>query len=424
MIYIKESDSYFRYHTNETGKLICTSKDKSECIILHKISKEFDAVISTDEKIHFVLQGLDGELLYLKKEMNTWKKYSILKSRNGLQKISGIKLAVSGDILCAFYIINHLGKNLLVKHVFSVEDLFKEPEVLGVCKANRDFVMCNSTGGQTFVIFTDEDNNLQKIIFNANFDTLKDEKLNFEPDMLMFNAICKDGEFYYVYTVPRKGSIALVFCNENYIDLTKIITFGIARNSTLQILFNGNNLFVQWEENGTIMQAESGDFGKKFSKPKTLGTECHFAKIRHTGTDDLICNKCAVYNMSPYFYRQKVSTQTKIKGAGSSLNNNGYYKNDISSDVSNKQILVRLDELKSDINQMGKNIANMCSFLEDIKIYKNTAHEITPLIPPNQSEHNFKKENVGEIDEDNVKLFESTHIDTVLPENKDYSLEG
>ena len=139
MIYIKTNNSYLKYHVTRDGKFICTQADGSESVILYDVSDEFDGVISEDGREHFIIQGLNGELVYLNKENDTWKKYNIFKSRKGVRKISEIKLTLFRDMLCAFYIMEYTGKNLLIRHLFSVNDLYREPEVLNITDKRKDF---------------------------------------------------------------------------------------------------------------------------------------------------------------------------------------------------------------------------------------------------------------------------------------------
>ncbi|MBO7289731.1 MAG: hypothetical protein J6V03_07075 [Clostridia bacterium] len=126
LIYINENNLYTKYYISSDNRLMCQDKAGNENMILADISNEFDA-ISKDGVLHFVLQSSGGELLYLKKEDDTWRKFDILKSRRGIKRIHKIRLAKHQNKLCAFYIMEHNGQNLFVKHRFSTEKLYEEP---------------------------------------------------------------------------------------------------------------------------------------------------------------------------------------------------------------------------------------------------------------------------------------------------------
>ena len=417
MIYIKEGSTYFKYHLSDDNRLICTEKGKSEYAILHDISGEFDGIITPDNNIHMILQNLSGDLLYLKKESETWKKFSILKTRKGIQKISCIRIASSENTLCAFYVISHQGKNLLVKHVFSCENMFAEPEVIGVIGGRPDFVLADEYQKETAVIYKTADGEYIKQKFDKNFKICESRKLNLEPGILMLNAIFVNEKLYFVYTVQRKNSVALVFCTDNQADSVKIITFGIARNSAAQIIFKDGFLIIQWNENGTILQSDSSDDGKTFSKPKHLSGECRFAKIRQPKPEtSLICNVCAVYNMEPYVYHSSHSKAISKKDVTKPLNTNKHSSKEFDANITNEHILKKLNEIQSEIDKMEKNLIKACAFLEDVKIFKFKAeHPHNKTDAPATLQAQISTD-IGEINEDNLKLFENTDIDTILPD--------
>ena len=140
MIFIKEDYEYHKYYVSDDARLICTDEKSNESMILADVSNEYDAISDTNGIIHFVMQGQNGELVYLKKENKQWKKYHIFKSKNGLKKLHNIVLKNSGNKLCAFYVMEHKGKKLLVRHRFSADKLYEEPVVLDITDGKRRIV--------------------------------------------------------------------------------------------------------------------------------------------------------------------------------------------------------------------------------------------------------------------------------------------
>lgn len=417
LIYIKEGDTYHTYHISDDGRLISTSADGAESILLYDMSPEFDGIITEDKIVHLVLQGVNGELIYLKKEQGTWRKYSIIKSKKGIQKISNLRLICHGATLCVFYVMSHKGKNLVVKHIFSEDDMHIEPEVLGLCDSIRSFDICTDKEKQTSIIFKNPFGEHYRIIINKEFIKLKEEKLPAEDEVLGISTIYFKNELYIAYTSPRKNSTALVVCSEKNMFRGKIVTFGIARNCTPHIIFNKEKLVVQWEENGVIMQSESKDLAENFSKPLSLGGECNFSKIRHAyDAKEPDCNICAAYNGKPYFSHQKSFVQNNLKVEKKEMPESGYIKNQIVPEIDTEKILTKLEEIKKDILKMSLSLTDINTVLDSLKNQKSTKPDTYKLTEPKYTNQGLSGDDIGEIDEENIKLFERTDIGTVLPD--------
>lgn len=416
MIYIKEHNTYNKYHITDDGRLICTDKTGAESAILYDISGEFDAAISNEGNLHFVLQGLNGELIYLQRKNNTWKKYNIFKSRRGLRRIYGIRLAISKDLLCAFYIMEYTGKNLMVKHVFSPSELYMEPEVIDLTDGRRDFCICQNENGETHLIFRDETGVRKNYIFDTDFKLKKAAPCSIDSEALSVRAAFVQNELAFVFTLPRKNSTAIAFCKADNPDDIKIITFGVSRNCIPHIIVSKEFTAVQWEENTAVMQALSDDGGNTFSKPKSPGMSCRLYSTRQSADSVIKCDMCAMYNNYPYIAGTDIHKKYQSKGDAQSMNYN-QQKNDIVNESYCKEILSKLKEIDDDISKMSKNLESVCSFLDELKEYaaKDEMGQIT-IVSDEDNKSALSGEDIGEIDEDNIKLFESTDICEVLPD--------
>lgn len=410
MIYIKTNNSYLKYHVTRDGKFICTQADGSESVILYDVSDEFDGVISEDGREHFIIQGLNGELVYLNKENDTWKKYNIFKSRKGVRKISGIKLTLFRDMLCAFYIMEYTGKNLLIRHLFSVNDLYREPEVLNITDKRKDFCICQNLNGDTYLFFKNEKGKWANYVFSENPAHKDLSVFEIEDGASNLCAASVNNEIYLTYTAQRGNSTALLFCSEKNPNDVKTITFGISKNCRPKIVTYDEFTCIQWSENGGVMQADllKGDI---FNKPKPLGVPGAIAQIRELCASSLKCRSCAVYNMYPYI-RGKSILKSKLNKGEPAVN----FKNDIINDKYSKEILSKLNEIESDIDTMGKNLEDMCLFLSELQGFKHEIDNTEISIAKTEKKDALSGDDVGEIDENNIKIFESTDIDSVLPE--------
>ncbi len=409
MIYINKGNSYTKYYITRDGRLICMENDGTEQVLLYDVSDEFDACISEDGNEHFIIQGLNGELIYLKKEKDTWKKYCIFKSRRGVKKISGIKLIQRDKFLCAFYIMEHTGRNLLIKHLFSAEDLYREPEVLSLTDKRKDFSVCENDMGEIHLFYKNEKGKWTEYIFQKDGTQKSTEELPIEEGILNLCGAFIKNELCFLYTVQRGKNNALVFARKNNLNDFKTVTFGISKTCRPEIISYDEFICIQWSENGAVMQSDINE-NSGFTKPKPIGVPGVIARIRENKDSGLKCQSCAVYNKYPYIPGRLFSRK---ENKGDDRMN---IKNDIINDKYSKEIINKLKEIEADIQTMGKNLDDMCLFLSELQDFKNNISNPEISIAHNETKTALSGGDVGEVDEKNIKLFESTDIDSVLPE--------
>ena len=99
----------------------------------------------------------------------------------------------------------------------------------------------------------------------------------------------------------------------------------------------------------------------------------------------------------------------------SKVNNYSHINKEINGNVTNEELLKNLNEIKGHIDQMEKSLIGICSFLEDLKTFKHNA-ENANVFAQSKAATNLTGQDIGEIDNDNVKLFESTDIDDIMPD--------
>lgn len=417
MIYIKSGDIYLKYHVTDDNRLICTDKNGTESLILTDVSNEFDAYKDMRGNTHFLLQGSSGELIYLKNEPDTWKKYSILKSRKGIKKIHSIRLIKNENYLCAFYIMEHDGNRLMIKHRFSENNLYEEPEVLGINDGKRNFSLC-VCDSEYHLYYRDSENGTREFIMDDKFNIINTVSSRFNNEILAINTAYINKTIYAVCTVPKKMSTAMIFFDTKNEDKAKIITFGISRNCSPEIISAEGCIIIQWEENGSVMQTESYDLGESFSKPHLAGRQCVFADVRQNAKETpVFYGKCAIYNSIP-----NVSYNKNMQNNKAGINMNSSYKrseNHKFNEVSSEFITQKLQAIENDIGELGKTLDEMCKFLDRLTEFKNNIDNdfnITQKETSNTA--TLSGEDIGEIISDNVKLFENTDIDEILPDKE------
>lgn len=403
MIYINENDTYLKYYTSDDDRLICADSQGNEISVLENVSGEFDAVCADGKSIHFILQGTGGELIYLFKQNNNWKKYNLFKSRKGVKKISNIRLFNHGNYLCAFYIMDHNGKKLLIKHRFCLDNLYEEPTVLGATDIKGSYSVCQSKNG--FILIYKNENSTWVAVYAGNeFAKTESRILNLDENIIRIKTIAVHGKIYVCALVARNNSAMLEFFDMELNSDRKIISFGLARTCVPEIIYCEERLYIQWEENSSVIEVYSDDCGKNFSKPSRTRNACTLAPVRQA-ENICISDRCAVYNFSPC-----IKKDSKTKRSAPAINNfNADYTTDSSI------LLERLKSIESDIDKLGKTLIEMCSYLEILKsLNRSDNSESIEASIQNGTTTN----DVGEINAENMKLFESTDIDSVLPEAK------
>jgi hypothetical protein len=414
MIYIKEDEGFKRYYIRADGRLMCERKNGEEEIILSDISNEFDAAVQ-NACLHFVLQGSGGEVIYLKKEDNTWRKFDILKSRKGIKKIHQIRLMASENKLCAFYIMEHNGQNLFVKHRFSTDSLYEEPEVMGVCNEGKIYSVSETYDG-FILFFKDADGVIRRVLLDKDY-TLKDiEDCGFKNEILTINTLFYKGTTYALCTVRRKNSAALIFFDTENEANAKIVSFGMAKNCVAEMIASKDTITAIWEENGGIIFSQYIIGNSSFSKPKPFGKGYRLFKIRPCTTAGYtFSGKCTFYNYLPQIPGHDFRKESQNIQRGNNMNSNSSEGRNIKP-IDNDVIIEKLKEIEKRIDNMGNTLKDMCSFLDKLTDFKKDAD----MTYENYDENNIiaeiaEKENLGEINMENVKLFENTDIDSVLP---------
>ena len=413
LVYINENGIYIRYYIRDDGRLMCLKKNGEENMILPDVSDEFDA-IQKDGCLHFIMQGTSGELIYLKKENDTWRKFDILKSRRGIKKIHSLRLLAGQNKLCAFYIMEHGGQNLFVKHRFSDDMLYEEPEVMGICSEGKMYSLSETEDG-VVLFFKDCEGVFKKIITDKDFNIKSIEECNFKNEILTINTLFFDGTLYALCTVKRKNSTALIFFDIQNEDDARLISFGMPKNSIGEMIASNGKITAFWEENGGIIYSQYIMGDNSFSKPRPLSRTYKMERIRGCGNNEYIFSgKCAFYNFSP-----QIPGGLKKEISDSQRRNNMNPLNSDNKNIKPKDndfILEKLKKIEADIDRMGNSLKEMCVFLDKLSDFKK---ETERPIDINQTDGVFAEitsgENLTQINEENMRLFESTNIDEVLP---------
>lgn len=412
LVYINENGEYTRYYIRDDNRLMCMRKNGAENMILPDVSDEFDA-IAKDGCLHFIMQGTGGELVYLKRENDTWRKYDILKSKRGIKKIHALRLIAIQNRLCAFYIMEHGGQNLFVKHRFTANMLYEEPEVLGICNEGKIYSVSETESG-CVLFFKDIEGVFKKVISDRDFNIKSIEECRFKNEISTINTLFFEGSLYALCTVKRKNSTALVFFDTQNEDDAKLISFGMPKNCTGEMVASNGKITALWEENGGIIYSQYIIGDNSFSKPRPLASAYRISRIREADASEWkFSGKCAFYNFLPQipggFKKENLNSQRRTNM------NSGNFENKSIKPKDNDFLLEKLKKIEEDIVKMGNSLKEMCVFMDRLTEFKKEAEKIPEL---SQNDGVFAEipnsESLTQINEENMRLFENTDIDEVL----------
>ena len=404
------------YRADSRYRMIQTDNHENKSIILENITPVFDGLADETGTKHFAVQTGDGGLVYLKSEGGEWRKYEIFRSKSKLTPISSIILTRGSGCLCAFYCMNHNGKNLLVRHCFSANSLYVTPYVEDILDARADFHVSHTRSGFT-LFYRDVSGKRCKISYTSDYRRTAHERNISAEDIFHLRTSVTECGLHYAYTAHKKGYTAILYKGPDDSASPKVITFGITRNCIPHICTCENEIFIQWEENGRIMQSESHDGGLHFSVPATLNTACRFAALR-TGIFENTqrIDVCAVCYREISVRKLICSSQPHfLKKENYDMNKSNIYRDFEDTTF----FMKKLSEIEAEISHIGTELDKACCFLEKLIEFKNetTNDTYTKPIRALQTPTDTISDNadIGEKDENNIRLFESLDPDTTTP---------
>lgn len=408
------------YAVDSGKRFTQTDKDGNRNIILENVSDVFDGLADRNLSKHFAIQTTDGSLLYLRHQNNEWKKYELLRSKSKVSTIKNIILAEGANLMCAFYCMEHNGKNLLICHRFSSSEPHLTPDVVDILDIRADFCVWASEEG-CILSYRDLSGRRLARAYDPYFRHLPHPLHLPDEDIFSLRSASSDSLSYHAYTTARKGYTAIMFWDPKS-DFPKVITFGVARNCIPFISIIQGRIFIQWEENGFIMQSESLDNGNTFSSPSAKGKNYEFMRWRSLvpggqyGMDVWAINKDESYAISR-------DMNYNHKERNNKMNSANIYRNFENTDFFKK----KLSEIENDVALIGRNLEKMCTFLERLTEFKKETSEDTYTKPfvnmPNEKTDALSGNDIGEIDADNIRLFEAMNPDDDSVVSKEFIQE-
>ncbi|MBE7050558.1 MAG: hypothetical protein E7394_07315 [Ruminococcaceae bacterium] len=406
---ITSNQSSLCFFTDEKSNFVMSSDDNDSMIIMENAGCEFDGICDKRGILHFLIQDNNGTLFYIRYDNKIWKKYNLLSSKEKKNSISHIHLLSSGNSLCAFYVMEHQGKFMLIKHMFSPDNLRITPSVIDLVDFRKDFCICTHPDGSTHLYYRNAGGKRRETIFDKYFSISSSVDLYDNDDTYVMKVVNSGASVICASICARKNHTALIFKKD---DTEKIITFAIARNAQLSMCAKNDLIDIYWQEGNFIMHSESKNGGKDFSKPKFFKSEKGFFKYKKTGDmpglykSEYICKNDIDSKPSSERYLTNQNKYIK-KGVNTIL------KNDIYHDMDSSQFLQKISQIEKDVERIGIGVDKICIFLDRlVQFKKDTENPMRSFSVPD-------KNNIGVKNEDNIKLFENMSIDDAIKDNSD-----
>ncbi len=418
-LYVNTGNTIKKYYV-KSANLIMSHDSETEKTILENVSDEFDGICDSEGREHFLIQDITGGLVYLKYDKGVWKKYNIFVNKEKKQKISSVYLAESFGTLCGFYAMEHSGSVMLVRHIFSEDNLYGVPVVVDLLDTKRDFCLCTNKNGNICLFYRSSKGQRMMTELDRDFSTISSGNFMADKNIFSMCAINNGFNTFIAYTEPRKNVLSLIFNSLDENDNEKIITFAVSKNCDISLFAKNESITLRWTENDTVMESVSTNGGESFSKPRIIARSKNFDRMREKGIKPGIYFDKILYDASFRLEGTAGNHNKKISEPNNSERNNKMSVNNYlarSYSTENLQITAMLGEIVSEVEKMGKNLEDMCSFLDKLISFKEEA-SITPFKVSEKDEDlefTITNSEIGETNDENIKKFENMSIDDVLP---------
>ncbi len=146
----------FRSKENE---LLCRRIEDGEMsenaeVLADITDADFDAVIDKGDTLHVVTGSRNGDVIYLRKIDNVWKKAAFLKLRKEFcTKAESFFMFKTEEGILVIYVISYDGRKTLCRQ--SVSDKIDTPIVLAELDDNSPIFVCQNNSGDIFALYTD-----------------------------------------------------------------------------------------------------------------------------------------------------------------------------------------------------------------------------------------------------------------------------
>lgn len=399
-VLICEKNSKDRIITvNSSNELLYTVRNEKTEIIYKNVSSDFDVISEGNGNIHIVIVSLTGALLYLRYSADGWKKYTVLDSRGSGKRINGVRLLNINGRINAFYCIEYESRMMLIHHIFDAADMSREPSVVDYVGLRCAYSVCTDDSFNIHIVFSGENSRLKYMIFSNSQKRYTACDVAPDDEIRAVSCVCVGGGICTAY-LSREREYNVISCFRSDTGEKHTVGFGVDAISEPCIFSDGSSVYVQWCEKGYAFECSAGgDF--KFGKTQSLGQTSGILRLRSSVSSEMrLIDKCAASLVKRPMMSAKEVFDKILEGAvggfepvGSQVQkyareNENFIKDSFREDLYSG-LEIRISDLENRLDALVK-------FLDSR--------------PSDKAEERPHLDDVGETDEENVKLFNSIDV--------------
>ncbi len=395
------------------GRLCYSTNGAPKQILQADMGGGFDIITDGVGHFHLVLQSTDGSLIYLTYDFTNWKKYVILKSKSNRSIMSRFKMfSVENRIHC-FYVLTINDKSMLVHHVFSPTEQSATPQVIDYVDSAKSISIAADGKGALHIFFFDASGKFNYKLLRRG--KAEDCRLETEDDIKSVCCICDDA-IHLLYTAKIKNYYTLIYYSLSAKE-RKIISFSDSNISEIHIFTKGKNLFLQWRERTRCYQCTSSDGGNSFKKPVhiTEGRGRRTETVGIRGEQNPLCHgadRCIALTDGE---RINPMNAAEIKPISRTVRNTS---KENSYNIIDGEYSDRLKQMQSKIRENEKELVRLNTIISSLsEKISAIAKSAAASPPPVQQMRTGDSGDIGDINEENYKLFNNTDIDDVEFDN-------
>lgn len=374
-------------------------KDGEERYLLSDgISPVFDATVDALGFVHIAAVSAAGDIVYFGYDFSSWKKYTVMSDRSGNARIKSLRIICISGRLNLWYSFEYDDKKLLTHQIFDGADMIGKPEVVDELGYRGNFSVCCDNDLNTHIFYADTQGKSRYRIFEWSRKEYDERPFEHE-NIGTISCICDCRNVVWVTFVVRSHGYYVVCCGNANGNEMKSVGFGVDAGCVPNIISLDNTVIVQWSDNFETAECVSYDGGKNFSAPKIAdaikgGIES-FGEYRH-GKDGRCTGICrALLSRINGNILHEAEILEKIDDADETESEIMDYYNKVGG---NMQVNIDLAARLGNIEQELETIARLLS--ERFGGENVAAAEDEP-----------KEHDIGEIDMDNMEIFENMNIE-------------
>ncbi len=419
----------WEFFCNENADL-CYRTDGKESVLQSGVYEDFDIITDSNGYFHLTVQDCSGSLIYLTYDHSQWRKFVVLNSKSPKSRMSGFKLfLIHGELRC-FYILD-IGKTpMLIHHRFSLSAQSETPGAISYTDSSKSFSCCADAKGNIHIFFFNEEGVMCYKIYKAESLEYEDGVLHVEDEIKNICPIySKNYGLNFLYTAKIKSYYALIFYSAEKKE-RKIITFSDSNATDICLVTSDSSIFIQWRERARFYQCSSADGGATFKKPSPIseakGRRAMCVKMRMAANPfNFGCDCCvALYNgkeAEVLNIEQLLGSENKAIPQKNQQKNHKSEKNDYNvidgkTDDELKYIHSKINEIEKELIRLNTIVNTLSDKISCLTKSQFRDQAVSSVSKVSATDKDFKND-VGTIDEDNYRIFQSTEAESLDFEN-------